>query len=412
VNGKVFSTTFTYDNNDNVTKITYPSSREVQYNYDAGNRITKAYAGSTTYADDLSYHPTGALHEATFGNGTSLSLTLDPRARPDHLVSGPLDLTYRYYDNGNVSAIDDARGWAYSSEFSYDTLDRLTAVTGFGATSFTYDALGNRATKGGGSLQVTYSYSSTTLRLSTASSSLGVPETGTFTYDAVGNMTGDGSGTYSYSARGTTVASSTINNATTRYQYDAGGLRALKSSPSGQSYYIHGPGGALLAEYAGSFSKEAPWAGTTGLQPDVTLTWGAVANATYEVCVDITNDQTCGGTWTSMGSATTTTLPDLPAGIYYWQVRATTTGGTAEADAGAWWSFAVTGEGVFGKAWPAGGASVMTADVTLIWNTLPDVGWWVCVDTTDNDTCDTWVPNGGSATKWCKACRPAPITGK
>ena len=147
INGKLFSTVFTYDSNDNVTKITYPSSREVQYNYDAANRISKVYSGSTTYADELTYHPTGALHEAAFGNGTSLSLSLDARARPDHLVSGPLDQTYSYYDNGNVSAIDDARSSTYDSGFTYDALNRLTAVTGFGASTFTYDALGNRTYK-------------------------------------------------------------------------------------------------------------------------------------------------------------------------------------------------------------------------------------------------------------------------
>jgi len=126
------------------------------------------------------------------------------------------------------------------SGLSYDALDGLTGVSGFGSTSFTYDALGNRATKGTGSPQVTYSYSSTTLRLTSASSSIGVPETGTFTYDDTGNMTGDGTGTYTYSSRNQ-MLSATLSGTPTRYQYDGSGLRALKSGPNGQSYYIHGP---------------------------------------------------------------------------------------------------------------------------------------------------------------------------
>ena len=62
------------------------------------------------------------------------------------------------------------------------------------------------------------------------------------------------------------AATLTSTGAKTRYQYDGDGLRALKSGPSGPSYYIQGPGGLLLAEYAGSFSKEwpAPKAGDDG----------------------------------------------------------------------------------------------------------------------------------------------------
>jgi hypothetical protein len=78
-------------------------------------------------------------------------------------------------------------------------------------------------------------------------------------------------------------------------------------------------------------------------------------------------------------------------------VRATTSGGTTLADAGTWWRFTVNAQGIFGKTGPAGGAFVHTADVTLSWDSLPDVGYWVCWDTSDNDTCDTtWWPHSGT----------------
>jgi hypothetical protein len=114
---------------------------------------------------------------------------------------------------------------------------------------------------------VSYSYSGTTNRLTSATTTLGPPEAGTFAYDDVGNMTGDGTYTFGYSSRNMMLAATlTSTGAKTRYQYDGDGLRALKSGPSGPSYYIHGPGGLLLAEYAGSFSKEwpAPRAGDDG----------------------------------------------------------------------------------------------------------------------------------------------------
>mgnify|MGYP001500437672 CR=1 FL=1 len=59
-----------------------------------------------------------------------------------------------------------------------------------------------------------YAYSSTTNRLTSAATTLGTPEAGTFTYDAVGNMTGDGTPTYTYDTRNQ-MASATVGTATT-----------------------------------------------------------------------------------------------------------------------------------------------------------------------------------------------------
>jgi RHS repeat-associated protein len=246
--GHAFSTTFDYDGRDNLTKITYPSGRQIQYAYDYANRITQVYSGSTIYADGIAYHPTGALSALEFGNGTDEALTLNGRFRPAHLTSGPLDLTYSYDYAGNVSAIDDARS-GYDSGFTYDALDRLTEVTGYGNGTFAYDAQGNRTSKSVGLAgSVTYSYSSTTNRLTSASSSIGAPETGTFSYDATGSMTADGTGTYAYTSRNQ-MASSTISSATTNYTYNADGLRTIKASPTKTTYYVHAAGGMVLAEY-------------------------------------------------------------------------------------------------------------------------------------------------------------------
>jgi hypothetical protein len=83
-------------------------------------------------------------------------------------------------------------------------------VSGYGANSFTYDALGNRLTKG---TAITYSYSSSTLRLTSATGSGVSPtELGTFTYDNVGNMTGDGTGTYTYSSRNQMLSATVSTN--------------------------------------------------------------------------------------------------------------------------------------------------------------------------------------------------------
>jgi RHS repeat-associated protein len=394
IQGQIFITGFTYDARDNLTTITYPSGRAAQYEYDGADRISRVFAASQTYADQISYHPSGAIAGYTLGNGTHETVTFDARNRPAHLTSGPLDVTYAYDAVGNVSSVTDARP-SYSATYGYDELDRLTDVLGFGTTTFTYDALGNRLTKGGGASLVTYAYSGTTHRLLSATSPVGYPETGTFTYDAVGNMTGDGTGTYTYTARNQ-MASATVAGLTTTYTYDADGLRVQKSSAAGQDYFVHGLGSQLLAEYAALFVKTAPLSGSSGSQTTVTLTWTPVANATYEVCWDTTGNSTCDGTWTATGAAATRTLTDLSPGTYYWQVRATTATGTAEADNGAWWTFTVA-PGGFMKLGPVDGVTGLTT-VTLQWHAVAgDPSYSFCFDTTDNDSCDTmWWPNGGS----------------
>ena len=49
-------------------------------------------------------------------------------------------------------------------------------------------------------------------------------------------------------------------------------------------------------------------------------------DASYEVCIDTTNNGACDGTWQPAGQATTLALSALADGSYYWQVRATAGG--------------------------------------------------------------------------------------
>jgi hypothetical protein len=67
--------------------------------------------------------------------------------------------------------------------------------------------------------------------------------------DQNGNMTADRNGfTFGYSSANM-MQSSTYNDVTAHYDYDASGLRVVKSSPSGVRYYAHGLGSQVLAEY-------------------------------------------------------------------------------------------------------------------------------------------------------------------
>jgi hypothetical protein len=160
-------------------------------------------------------------------------------------VNGPLDITYAYDFVGNVTSITDARP-SFSSSFGYDVLDRLTSVTGYGATTFTYNGAGDRLTQG--SINFNYNAHSQLSQLTGGAS-------GSFSYDNAGSLIADPSGaTYTYSQLNA-LKTSTLGGQTTTYSYGGEGGRAMKTGPDGVPHlYVRGPGGQLLAEYTQSGS--------------------------------------------------------------------------------------------------------------------------------------------------------------
>ena len=250
--GHVFVTSFGYDALDNLTLITYPNQRQVAYDIEAANgtRVKKVYEPSgTVFADQIAYHPSGAVAGFLAGNGQIESITFDHRGRPDGLQSGPLQLDYDPDGVGNITKITDSRS-AFTQTFGYDALDRLSAVYGsFGATTFTYDAQGNRRTKG----DVTYNYSPQTHRLD---STTGGNEAASYGYDLVGNLETAPSTVMSYTPFNmletfTVTNVSTQVTSTTTYRYDGENMRAIRLPGSGaMELMLHGADGQLLAEYA------------------------------------------------------------------------------------------------------------------------------------------------------------------
>lgn len=91
----------------------------------------------------------------------------------------------------------------------------------------------------------------------------------------------------------------------------------------------------------GAFNKSSPSNAATRVRRPVTLTWGASSNAaSYEYCIDTSNNSTCNATWVNVGAATSVSLTTLNATTtYYWQVRAVNVTGTTNANGGTWWRF-------------------------------------------------------------------------
>jgi YD repeat-containing protein len=244
VNGRTFVTTITYDGNDNVASILYPSGRTVTYTYDTENRPLSVAEGSTFYARNFGYHPSGAISGFVAGNNQGHAMQFDSRHRVSSVTAGnELSLQYSYDFAGNVQWITDSRG-GFNQSFTYDRLDRLRTANGmWGTGDFQYDAVGNRRSKSIGGATTNYSYDQSN-HLTSASGT----EPGSFVYDLNGNMTQDPAGIYTYSPDDM-METAIVGNWTTTYRYDGDRLRTFKEGQGGKTYYVHGPRGTLLAEY-------------------------------------------------------------------------------------------------------------------------------------------------------------------
>lgn len=272
VAGRSFTVGYDYDDRDNLTLVTYPSGRQVLTAYDAANRATKVSdANGTVYANHIEHHASGMLKSYLAGNGLVHTVGLDTRQFVKTVHAGPLALLYDYDPAGNVSSIDDQSPRNRDSAFGYDTLDRLTSVTGFGASTYGYDALGNRTHRNG----ATYAYHQVSQRLQSA-------EGAGYSYDGAGNTEAAGAQTYTWTAWNA-MATATTTAGTTAYSYDADGQRRLRTGAGGTMYYVHGPGYVPLAEYGETngtptLAREYIYAGSRllasiGLQTGAPLTY-------------------------------------------------------------------------------------------------------------------------------------------
>jgi len=97
----------------------------------------------------------------------------------------------------------------------------------------------------------------------------------------------------------------------------------------------------VVTDLPGAFNKTSPANGATEQLTTATLSWGSSSNAaSYEYCVDTSNDNTCAGSWVSIGASGSASPSGFaPGTTYYWQVRAENASGEAYSDGGTWWSF-------------------------------------------------------------------------
>ncbi len=148
------------------------------------------------------------------------------------------------------------------------------------------------------------------------------------------------------------------------------------------------------------FAKISPTDNTVGQSTSLTLDWAVSAGATeYEVCIDITDNDSCDGAWTSSGLSTSANLAGLDADTeHFWQARAMNSGGTTEANAGTWWQFRtqVAGPSPFSKSTPANGVIDQSTSPILDWpGSAGATSYEYCIDQSLNNVCNVgWTSVG------------------
>ena len=256
INSTTYNIGYQYNTGGQLTQITYPSGRVVQYSYDdVGHLCTVAASASAncgSYTNPYltisssSYDAAGRPLNVTYGNGVVGAATFYPQQSQLATLSYTkgsttlFGLNYYYQkdsshcpngqsaDNGQINCIVDTVQPGRSVAYAYDGLDRLVTASTTGSSSYpvwglseTYDRYGNRTNQ---SVTAGSGYN-VSLTINPASNQISG-----FTYDASGNVTAE---TSPYSASFTydgeecnTSFSGNGNNGT--YTCDGNGLRVKK----------------------------------------------------------------------------------------------------------------------------------------------------------------------------------------
>jgi RHS repeat-associated protein len=239
---------YLYDGGGRRTRVTYPGSFYVQYDYDVTGAMTKVRENGATSGVGLlavyAYDDFGRRTSTTRGNGVTTSYGYDPISRLNSLTqnlsgsTNDLSLTFSHSPAGQITmrtASNDAYAWTnHVNQDVTAPVNGLNQVTSQGGTSFSYDNRGNLTSDG----TATYSFDADN-RLTSASGGA------TFKYDATGRL---------YEANATGIA-------TTRFLYDGARLIGeYNSSGTLQRRFVHGAGAdEPLVWYEGSGTSDRRW---------------------------------------------------------------------------------------------------------------------------------------------------------
>ncbi|HJQ08165.1 MAG TPA: RHS repeat-associated core domain-containing protein [Candidatus Saccharimonadales bacterium] len=243
LDGQNYTTTTAYDSAGRVNTLTYPTGFAVKNVYNANGQLSEIRNNQTNalYWQANEADARGRLVRETFGNGLVTQKTYDPAkgtlsSIATTGISGSVqNLEYTFDVLGNLLSRTD-HTQAITESFQYDTLNRLTAVSGPSNKNFQYNEIGNITYK---SDVGSYTYPASgigSIRPHAVTQVAGVLQNN-YTYDANGNMTSGGGRTITYTSFNK-PSQITVGGATSILTYDANFNRVKKVTPSSTTVYI------------------------------------------------------------------------------------------------------------------------------------------------------------------------------
>ena len=254
--GKSYTTTYGYTANDIINIITYPSGRIVNYGINNNNQVSSI----TGFVNNVSYNSSG-IHAGlpssyTFNNNNLVTTpTYNNRQLITDISAGPagsaLTAHYGYDTRGNTNVFTSNVG--SRQDLGYDNLSRLLTFSGtWGTGSFTYDAVGNRKTKGVGAASTTYNYNvgNSNNHLDSTTNS----EAASYSYNGNGALSGgtwNGSSyTLTYNAYDNLISykNTSTNTVMAIFGYDGDGMRVTKTTNGKTVVYHYDQSGNAITE--------------------------------------------------------------------------------------------------------------------------------------------------------------------
>ncbi len=251
VDSQTFTTTIGYNANDQVASLTYPyTNAVVNFTPDTLGRPTLV----SGFVNSVAYWPSGQIKTITYGNQTVTSYGQNNRLWPSSFSTAMGATSYSnsgyIYDGvGNLTSITDSVDSSYSRTLGYDGIDRLTSASGpWGAGTIAYDGTGNIKSQNLGTYGLAYTYDS-----NNKLTALSGARASSFAYDSAGDITSAYGNTYAYDGVPNLGCVNCGNTSTQiQYGYDGNNKRLQVVKGNVTSYEIYGPHDNLLLEYTPS----------------------------------------------------------------------------------------------------------------------------------------------------------------
>lgn len=279
-----FNTSYGYNLKGDLTTMTYPSGRTVNFNYATGggccnSRLASVVDQTTSVAINgtMNYDAAGDLLNNILGNGVVENYTYDNYRLQQKTITATIgstalmNFTYNYgtssTNTGRVLSRTDAIQPEHSASYSYDPIYRLSGVVSGDSTSswgiaWTFDTWGNRLSQTALGITTGPLRTYTQTYVNTSGNQMpyftNTNQMSGISYDAAGNQLGDGAlpvpTTYTFNAENQMITSNGPGG-TASYTYDGDGRRMKKSvtisSVTETTYFFYGPGG-IISEFTTS----------------------------------------------------------------------------------------------------------------------------------------------------------------